>query len=373
MATIVKKCDHTNGQWRSCKHNWVVRYRDSNGKQRENGKFKWDQKEVANAFSLKIEHDKSAGEWVDPKAGSVKFGPYADLRIKQMTAAPTTKSRYLGILNNHLGMLHGRSLHSVANDRDGIQTLLSETLPAKGLGRAQVELCSIVITSTLNTAVKAGKITAHRLHSMDLPEANKQAHFHFASKAELEALEAALPAEWRLTVWLGRGCGRRIGEALAVQESCIRDNYTVLRVYEQVTSGTTTGPLKHRKEGDFIDVPLPSYVADKVKAHIKKYGTHEGGYLFHGPEARFISDSTWNNAFGKAREAAKLPDDYGFHALRHTFASVALSRGIPITDVAAWLGHKDINVTYRIYRHWIPSNLGKARVTLDTEFKEWGN
>jgi hypothetical protein len=60
--------------------------------------------------------------------------------------------------------------------------------------------------------------------------------------------------------------------------------------------------------------------------------------------------------------AAKAGILAGFrpHSLRHAFASVMLARGIPITDVAQWPGHKDINETYRTYRHLVPNAVGRA-------------
>ncbi len=33
------------------------------------------------------------------------------------------------------------------------------------------------------------------------------------------------------------------------------------------------------------------------------------------------------------------------YALRHFFASDCLAMGIPITDVAEWMGHRNINMT----------------------------
>jgi integrase len=43
------------------------------------------------------------------------------------------------------------------------------------------------------------------------------------------------------------------------------------------------------------------------------------------------------------------------HSLRHAFVSALLGRGVPITDAAQWVGHKDINVTYAIYGHLVPN------------------
>jgi integrase len=47
------------------------------------------------------------------------------------------------------------------------------------------------------------------------------------------------------------------------------------------------------------------------------------------------------------------------------FAFVVLANGIPITDLAKWLGHKNINVTYATYGHLVPSSWDRARDVLD--------
>jgi hypothetical protein len=46
-------------------------------------------------------------------------------------------------------------------------------------------------------------------------------------------------------------------------------------------------------------------------------------------------------------------------------ASNALGNGIPITDVAEWMGHKSIEETYRTYRHLMPGSITKAARILD--------
>ena len=48
-----------------------------------------------------------------------------------------------------------------------------------------------------------------------------------------------------------------------------------------------------------------------------------------------------------------IPKQRPGHALRHTFASLALKSGWPIGQLAKWLGHSDINTTYSIYGHLI--------------------
>ena len=40
--------------------------------------------------------------------------------------------------------------------------------------------------------------------------------------------------------------------------------------------------------------------------------------------------------------------------MRHTFASLLLQDGVPITYVSRQLGHKDPSITLRVYSHWLP-------------------
>jgi integrase len=51
---------------------------------------------------------------------------------------------------------------------------------------------------------------------------------------------------------------------------------------------------------------------------------------------------------------AGLGTDVHIHTLRHTFASLALRAGVPITTLAAILGH-DTTMLMRVYGHQIPS------------------
>ncbi len=53
------------------------------------------------------------------------------------------------------------------------------------------------------------------------------------------------------------------------------------------------------------------------------------------------------------------------HALRHYYASVTLSDGVSIRDLAEFLGHADPAFTLRIYAHFMPSSHERARKAID--------
>ena len=139
-----------------------------------------------------------------------------------------------------------------------------------------------------------------------------------------------------------------------MQKSCFRDNGTVLRVFEQASrDGRKTRPLKHRKVGEYRDIPVPAYLWEMVKGL-------PDGYSFM-TDGKVPTYSSYRHGFNLNASKAGIPEAFTPHSLRHAFVSALLSHGVPITDVAAWLGHRNINVTYAIYGHLVPSSLGRPR------------
>lgn len=65
--------------------------------------------------------------------------------------------------------------------------------------------------------------------------------------------------------------------------------------------------------------------------------------------------------WGRLRVNLELTEDeqFVFHALRHTFASRLVQRGVPILTVKELLGHKTLTMTMR-YAHLAPNNLSSA-------------
>ena len=168
-----------------------------------------------------------------------------------------------------------------------------------------------------------------------------------------------------LCVWLMRGCGLRIEEALAVCKEDFIEDGTVLRVAWQASGdGTKREPLKHRKAGEYRDVPVPSWLWEMVE-------DMPVGPLTPGNGKLFQRYGTVYFRFMRATEVAGIPDGFTPHSLRHAFASAMLARGVQITELAHFLGHRDINVTHQVYGHLLPSAAKRAVAALDAEFAEW--
>ena len=136
-------------------------------------------------------------------------------------------------------------------------------------------------------------------------------------------------------------------------------------VREQVNPVAQLRPLKFRVAGQFRDIPLPAYVAEAIDKHIASHGTTPDGYLFQGRMHKLVIRRTYQEDFDRSAARAGLPPEFTPHSLRHCYASIALAKGIPITEVSRWLGHKSIAVTHETYGHLVPASWDRARTVLD--------
>ena len=91
--------------------------------------------------------------------------------------------------------------------------------------------------------------------------------------------------------------------------------------------------------------------------------------LQQDPGARFVFPTTDRAAYSALERACKkagIPR-YSPHELRHTFASILIDQGEPVTFVAGQLGHASPDLTLRVYAHLFEAQdrIDKARDRLD--------
>ncbi|MCX5230296.1 site-specific integrase [Streptomyces sp. NBC_00233] len=187
---------------------------------------------------------------------------------------------------------------------------------------------------------------------------------HPVSRLRDASADTVAGEDLALEIVMMAGCGLRNGEARAVNVNNVVAQ-DVYRVREQIHSNTLKpAKLKHRKAGEFREVPLPRSVREAIERYAEKHGTTKDGYLLRGPSGYYTEPMERRRV---RKLFADLPPEegVGMYGFRHYFASNALGNGIPITDVAEWMGHKSIEETYRTYRHLMPGSITKAARILD--------
>jgi len=318
----------------------------------------------AKAFRTDTDHAQRYGGGVDSRKGRELFGAAAESYLARLPCSPRSRTTDASTYRAHVApALARRTLASVANDRDAVADLLTVTM-----GELSISVrrrARMIILGTLDEAVKSGKIAAHRLADIDLADdGERNGHDGFVFPSHAQVAQVAESAG--ICVWLMRGCGLRIGEALGIEKSDFRDGGKTLRVSGQASlDGRARVPLKKRRTGEYRDVPCPRWLWDMVR-------DLPDGPLMPGRNGRrYEPYSAVSGRFKRAAKAAGIPAGFTPHSLRHAFASAMLAAGVPLSDVAVWLGHRDINTTYATYGHLVPSAAGRAADALDAEFAAW--
>lgn len=282
--------------------------------------------------------------------------------------------RQAGTGNNGKLQFARRTLAQMAGQAaaDEVTELLNVTMAGKSTGQRRV--ARMIITATMDAAVKAEKIGRHKLAGINLTESataapapgddedDESSGFTFITDAQVAMLADGITVQdghvrkhtlkgVGIAAWLQRTMGLRIREALGAEKADFRtrkNGERYLRLRAQASrDGRGRAPLKHRREGEGRNVPVPDYVWEMVAAM-------PDGPLCAGPRgSRYMAYNTAWGRFKTITDALGI-EGYTSHSLRHQFASECLDDGMNIVDLSAVLGHADPSVTLRIYVHAMP-------------------
>lgn len=166
------------------------------------------------------------------------------------------------------------------------------------------------------------------------------------------------PEHYPLVV-TGFRTGMRIGELLALQWGDIDFRNRIIRVQRNLVGGKVTTP---KSKAGFRDIRMTTYLA-KVLTELKarrKQQTLEKGWK-QVPPWVFVNERgnplwtdnfrsrIWNRAIEKSGLRHRTP-----HDMRHTYATLRLSKGDPLAEVAKEMGHSSAEVTFKTYYKWLP-------------------
>jgi integrase len=165
-------------------------------------------------------------------------------------------------------------------------------------------------------------------------------------------------------VILGAASGCRRGELLALQWTDVdfeRGNLSVSKSVEQTKIGLRVKCTKSEEPRDF---DIPEWSIEVLKAHRvvqdrdrKMFGAtyQDNGLIFCQPGGGYYSPDRVGARVSELMRKAGL-EGVSLHSLRHSTASLLLSKGVPLSVVSEQLRHANQNITLSIYSHAIPSD-----------------
>ena len=343
-------------------------------------------KDAAQEVAKKIEARLQLGEFnfeEEKKESVPTFKEYADSWIKATVPATCKESStkdYGDILRLHVLPVFGE-LKVTDITRGKIKNFLFAKIN-EGKAKSTVNHYRAVISGVLNEAVDAGVIVAnptHRLGRIGKKE-DSNGEINPLTRDELKIFldtvktDEILSKHYPLILLLSR-TGLRIGEALGLKWDDIDFNGRIIKVQRTYSKRRIGSP----KNGKFRTVDISQQLADTLlelkkqkapkiividkgkRVELKEDKKEQPEWIFTNEIGNIIDVDKWRRrVFKKALEKAGLRD-IRIHDLRHGYATLRLSKGDNIVDVANQLGD-DVAIVLKTYTHWIP---GKKKAEVD--------
>ena len=164
--------------------------------------------------------------------------------------------------------------------------------------------------------------------------------------------------------------GLRIGELLGLQWTDFDFENRQVVIQRHMVKGVS---MDKTKNGTTRTVDLTPHLTETLKALQRekrkeslRTGTPFPEWCFtFGNRTKPMSPPVIRKAMISILEQAGLPR-MRVHDLRHSYATIRLSRGHNIGDVSYQMGHSSIKITFDTYTHWIPGKFQNEVDDLDT-------
>jgi len=247
-----------------------------------------------------------------------------------------------------------------------------------GLSPRSVGHVHRAIHRALHQAVRWRLLATNPAADLELPPAGKTEMVtldHQQAARLLAAVEEA-PTWLRMLVILGLALGCRRGELLALRWVDVGLEEGTVRVGRslRIVGGRldVKGP---KTEAGYRTLAVPTFAVAALRRHRAAQAElrltlggayHDGDLVVCQPDGRPVRPDYASAAFRALVARAGLPTDVHVHTLRHSAASLLAAAGVPASDIAAQLGHKDGGqLALRVYVHPLEENKRRAAAILD--------
>jgi integrase len=302
------------------------------------------------------------GEHVEPNQATV--GEHVGNRIEAWHAAghigPLTAQNYrdrLGwLIMPHLGAVPIQRLTTIA-----VESWYG-TLRSADLSGSTVHSAHQLLARALGDAVRHGLLARNVAELQKPPKGSASAEIEIINKDQIAPMLAKLEGDpFRVPVIAALFCGLRRSEQLALRWDDIDLDVKRLRVEQALEE--TRGSLRVKPPKTTAGkrmISLPDIVVDALRQYRRQQlevrlalglGRPSGDALvFPGDDGGYMLPRAFSLRWLRTVRRLDLPR-VGWHALRHTHASMLINAGVDIVTISKRLGHSKPDITLRVYSH----------------------
>jgi len=235
-----------------------------------------------------------------------------------------------------------------------------------------------VLQRALGDAVRHRICTRNAAADQGPPSAGETAKVAMLTADQVDALLAKLEGDaWRVPVIVALYCGLRRGEMLALRWDRIDLDGARMQILEALdeAGGEVTVKASKTRSGKRT-ISLPAIVVEVLRDHHRQQLERclllglgrppDDALVFPapGPAGGLDGPRAFSQRWGYAAARLGVPA-ITWHSLRHAHASMLIAAGLPITTVAARLGHATPAVTLAVYSRLFAKDDAAAAAAID--------
>ena len=329
----------------------VGEYKDANGKHRYvSGKTKAE----VRAKLRKLLADRDAGISYDSE--NLTVGGYLDRWLESVknTVRDRTWRRHEQVVRVHLrptiGAVKLERLHALQ-----VEAVYRQRLDG-GLSARTVEIIHATLHKALKQAVGWSLVPRNVAEAVTPPRPVRMEVVPLTGEQARLLLEAARGDKFEALYVLAVTTGMRQGEIIGLRWEDVDLHGETLKVNRSVYEGVASPP-KTRAGRRTIRLSEPAVRAlERHRTNVAKRSESMAGWVFSSAKGTPIGHQNLRSRSWKPLlERAGLPSSVRFHDLRHTCATLLLSRNVNPKIVSEMLGHASISITLDTFSHLLPN------------------
>jgi integrase len=354
---------------------WRVRWVDDQGGGRER---LFDRKVDADRFDANVRADVSRGQYIDDRAGRVTVAALAEQWRASQLHIDTTAIRVEHAVRLHIvpglgqlqiGQVRPSKIQAWVRDRSLV------------LAPTTLRLVYSYVNAIFALAVRDRIIASSPCTDIRLPGVDRGKRV-IPTPAQVHRLAELMPDRLSAAVYVAAGCGLRQGEVLGLEVEDIDFERAEVTVRQQLKMHKGRSPYlgQPKTKSSVRTVELPDVVADALRVHLKHLGDpvevdddtdprrptrRLAALVFRGRDGKAVNASSFSRTWVSARAKVGLPMRWGFHGLRHYYATLLINAGASVKTVQLALGHSTPTVTLNEYVHEWPDVLDRTRSLVD--------
>ena len=278
-----------------------------------------------------------------------------------MNHKESTRKSYRGAINLHINPFFGEMTIDTIT-RKHVKEFITEK-QIEGLSPGTVRNLKAYLSAIMSEALDDELITANPVSLTGKFIARKDSKTEISPLTWeemikfLDGMKKNYPGHYPLFLTALR-TGMRLGELIALKPGDLDFNGRFIEVRRSSVRNKITTP----KSGQIRRVDMSLELATVLKDHIlnsKKEALKRGWgeppeWLFYNNEGAIVDpNNIRKRVFYKCLEKCKMRR-IRIHDLRHTYATLRITKGDNIKDVSRQLGHHSIKITLDTYSHWMP-------------------